>query len=140
VSSNPAQARCTQYNIMWKSFSETCGRSVVFSGYSGILHQLNWPPWYHWNIVDSGTKHHNPNPKRIIRCHFFHRTTLVFCWYWFCTNWSNVTSLNTTRNQTRTDRYLELHFLASQEQKLTMDYFTLLNTLSTISFISLDWK
>ena len=32
-------ARCTRYNIMWYSLSVTCGRSVVFSGYSGFLHQ-----------------------------------------------------------------------------------------------------
>jgi len=38
VSSNPTQARCTGYNIMW-SLSVTCGRSVVFSWYSGFLHQ-----------------------------------------------------------------------------------------------------
>jgi hypothetical protein len=39
VSSNPAQERCTRYNIMWESLSVTCGRSVVFSRYSGFLHQ-----------------------------------------------------------------------------------------------------
>ena len=37
-------------------------RSVVFSRYSGFLYQLNWPPWYNWNIVESGSKHHNLNP------------------------------------------------------------------------------
>ena len=31
VSSNPAQAKCTQYNIMWSSLSVTCDMSVVFS-------------------------------------------------------------------------------------------------------------
>ena len=36
-----------------------CGRSVVFFGYPGFLHQQNWPPWYSWNIVESGIKHHN---------------------------------------------------------------------------------
>ena len=20
-----------------------------------------WPPWYNWNIVESGAKHYNPN-------------------------------------------------------------------------------
>ena len=30
--------------------SLTCGRSVVYSGYSGFLHKENWP-WYNWNIV-----------------------------------------------------------------------------------------
>jgi hypothetical protein len=31
---------------------------VVFSGYSGFLHQQNWMPRYNWNIVESGVKHH----------------------------------------------------------------------------------
>jgi len=31
VSSNPAQARCTRYNIMWLSLSVTCSKLVVFS-------------------------------------------------------------------------------------------------------------
>jgi hypothetical protein len=26
-----------------------------------FLHQLNWPPLYNWNIVESGVKHHKPN-------------------------------------------------------------------------------
>jgi hypothetical protein len=36
--------------------------SMVFSGHSGFLHQLNWRPRYNWNVVESGVKHHNPNP------------------------------------------------------------------------------
>jgi len=32
-----------------------------FSRYSGFLHQWNWPPWYNWNIAESGARHHNPN-------------------------------------------------------------------------------
>jgi hypothetical protein len=32
---------------------------VVFYGYSGFPYQLNWPPWYNWNIVESGVKHHD---------------------------------------------------------------------------------
>ena len=43
--------------------SVTCGRSVVFSGYSDYLHQYNWPPWYSWNIVENGAIHHNSNPS-----------------------------------------------------------------------------
>ena len=35
VSCYSAQARCTRYNSMWLSLSVICGRSVVFSGYSG---------------------------------------------------------------------------------------------------------
>jgi hypothetical protein len=38
-------------------------RSVVFPVYSGFLHQWNWPLPYSWNIVESGVKHHKPNPK-----------------------------------------------------------------------------
>ena len=37
--SNPAQARCARYNVIWSSLSVTCDRSVVFSVYSGFLHQ-----------------------------------------------------------------------------------------------------
>jgi hypothetical protein len=49
-------ARCTLYNITWESFSDIWGRSVVFTEYSGFLHQYNWPPRNSWNIVESGVK------------------------------------------------------------------------------------
>ena len=39
VSSNSVQVRCTRYNIMWYNLSVASGRSVVFSEYSGFLHQ-----------------------------------------------------------------------------------------------------
>ena len=67
VSSNPAQARCTRYNIMGKSLSMTCSRSVVFSRYSGFLHQWNWLPRYRWNFVESGNEHHKPNQINLIK-------------------------------------------------------------------------
>jgi hypothetical protein len=35
----PFMAKCTQYNIMCKSFSVTCDRLVVFSGYFDFLLQ-----------------------------------------------------------------------------------------------------
>jgi hypothetical protein len=35
----PFMARCTRYNLMWYSLSVNCGRSVVFSAYSRLLHQ-----------------------------------------------------------------------------------------------------
>jgi hypothetical protein len=41
--------------------ADSCDRSVVFPGYSGFLHLLNWPPRYNWNIVESGVKHHQTN-------------------------------------------------------------------------------
>ena len=31
-----------------------------------VLHQYNWPPLYNWNIVESGVKHHNPKPNKLI--------------------------------------------------------------------------
>ena len=37
VSSNLDQGEV--YNIMWKSLSVTCDRSVVYSGFSDFLHQ-----------------------------------------------------------------------------------------------------
>jgi hypothetical protein len=34
--------------------------SVVFSRYSGVLHQQYWLLWCNWNIVERGVKHHTP--------------------------------------------------------------------------------
>ena len=42
--------------------SVTCGRSIISTGYTGFLHQLNWPSRYNWNIVESGAKHNNHDP------------------------------------------------------------------------------
>jgi hypothetical protein len=58
--SNPAQTRCTRYNIMWWSLSMTCGRSVVFSEHSDFLHQYNSSLRY--NNFQSEVKHYNPLP------------------------------------------------------------------------------
>jgi hypothetical protein len=63
----------------------TCDRSVVFSGYSGFLHQKNWLPRYNWNIVESGTKHHKhkPNKKLVLmklNLDRFHCTSIIYCW------------------------------------------------------------
>jgi hypothetical protein len=51
----------------------TCDRSVVFSGYFGFIQ--NWPPWYTWNIVESGVKHHNPNPYTAVH----HNIHITWC-------------------------------------------------------------
>jgi len=40
--------------------SVTYDRSVVFSEYSGFLHQQNWPPRYNWNCVESGVIYNIP--------------------------------------------------------------------------------
>jgi hypothetical protein len=61
VSSNSDQAMCTRYTIMLWSLSVTCGRSVLFSRYSGFPHRSIWPPWYNWNIVEHGFNHYKPN-------------------------------------------------------------------------------
>jgi len=50
-----------------KSLSVTSDRSVVFFRSSGFLQQYNWPLRYNWNIVESGTKHHNSNPDPVIK-------------------------------------------------------------------------
>jgi hypothetical protein len=58
---NPAHGQV--YSLQhYVCLTVTCGRSVVFSGYSGFFHQLDWSPWYSWNIFESGVKHHNRNP------------------------------------------------------------------------------
>ena len=37
--------------------------AVVFCGYFGFLHQLNWLPLYNRYIVESGIKHHQTNQQ-----------------------------------------------------------------------------
>ena len=83
---NPFIARRTRYNAMWSSLPVTYGRSVVFSGYTGFLHQLIRPPRYSWNIVESGVKHHKPKPVQysnlcyhlILNLNFFETINLPF--------------------------------------------------------------
>ena len=82
MSSTTVQARCTRYNIMWYSLSVTCDISVVFSGYSGFLHQYNWPSWYNWNIVESVVKYHIPTMSSILLHEYFNITT-----YFSAMNW-----------------------------------------------------
>jgi hypothetical protein len=37
---NVVSSRCTRYNIMRSSLTVTCGRPVIFSEYSGFLHDM----------------------------------------------------------------------------------------------------
>ena len=65
VSSNPAFWRrnvldAKYYVIMFVSDLQQVG---WFSGYSGVLHQYNWPPRYNRNIVESGVKYHTYWPS-----------------------------------------------------------------------------
>jgi hypothetical protein len=77
-------ARCTRYNIKWLA-----RRSMVFCGYSGILHQYNWSPRYNWNIVESGVKHHTP--EQSVRSY----DKVVYClWSSVILDINNMCSLN----------------------------------------------
>ena len=60
VSSNPAQTRWTRCD----KFVSDYDRSVIFSGFSGFLHQQNKPPRYNWNIVESCMKIHKLKLKK----------------------------------------------------------------------------
>jgi hypothetical protein len=63
------------------SLSVTCDRSLVFSGSSGFLRQLNWPPRYNWNIIESGINHHQTNKQiQIIRksINFYHKPNITY--------------------------------------------------------------
>ena len=42
-----------------------------YPGNYGFLHQWNWLPWYHWNIIESGVKHHKPNQTRQLHISIF---------------------------------------------------------------------
>jgi hypothetical protein len=85
----------------------TWGRLVVFSVYSGFLHQYNWPPWYNWNIVESGIKHHNhnPNPPHSDG-HRIHRTVMV----------SNSTNLKKSNNHLP-PQAIHRHSVCNKKQK-----------------------
>ena len=53
----------------------------VFSGYSGFLHQYNWPTRCNWNIVESGIKHNYPTWLQIIQENKL--SELVIVWFYF---------------------------------------------------------
>ena len=56
VSLNPTHGElCLIQHYMIK-FISNLQQVVVFSWYSGFLHQWNWPPRYNRNIVESGMK------------------------------------------------------------------------------------
>jgi len=60
VSLNPAHDEV--YSIQYcDKVCVTCGRLVIFTGYSGFLHQKNW------YMVESGVKHHNHNLNHYVR-------------------------------------------------------------------------
>jgi hypothetical protein len=89
----PTHGEVYSINFMWSSLSVTCDRSVVFSRYSGFLHQSNRLPWYSLNIVENGIKHHNPNPKYRSCIYLTSLTPFILTLYvncrWFCSDWTN---------------------------------------------------
>jgi hypothetical protein len=52
------------------SNSNVSCESGPFFRHSGFLHQQNWPPWYNWNIAESGIKHHNHTLTNILKLLF----------------------------------------------------------------------
>ena len=61
VSSNPAHGEEYSKQHYVIKFVSDLRQVGGFSWYSGFLHQLNWPPRYNWNIVESDVKHYNPD-------------------------------------------------------------------------------
>jgi hypothetical protein len=62
------------------------------SGYSSFPHQQKWQPQYNWTIVESGVKHHNPNPEFRNWSHFLERRIWdkkqIIGWTWkFTPRW-----------------------------------------------------
>ena len=63
MKSNPAHGEVystQQYVIKFVSDLRLVGGFLLVLPF---LHQLNGPPRYNWNIVESDAKHHNPNPQ-----------------------------------------------------------------------------
>jgi hypothetical protein len=54
----------------------------------GFLHQLNWMPWYNWNIVESGVKHHQTNEQTKIF------VTMSQWWIYFNFNTNKISATN----------------------------------------------
>ena len=64
VSSNLDQGEV--YNILWSSLLVINLRQVC--GFLRVLWfppQKNWLPWYNWNIVESGVKHHQQTKQTL---------------------------------------------------------------------------
>jgi len=77
------QAMCTRYKIMWYSLSVTCDRSMVFYGYSGFLHQWNWPHNITEILVKLALSTIKPNQPNVCFGLLEDCTALVFSLYRF---------------------------------------------------------
>jgi hypothetical protein len=94
----------------------TCGRFVVFSWYSGSLHQLTWPPLYSWTIVESDVKHHKQtNLKDVYDSDSIHAGILIHIVIKWKTKVSYYTAGAVPKSKRKksisvTHKYMILHF------------------------------
>ena len=57
----PFMATCTGYNIVWYNVCQWLATGQSFSPDTPVSPtNKKWPPWYSWNIVESGVKLNNP--------------------------------------------------------------------------------
>ena len=61
----------------WHRLLVTCGRSVVFSGYSGFLHQYNWPHDITEILLTVALNTNTLTPYTWHRCHVWTLLTLL---------------------------------------------------------------
>jgi hypothetical protein len=93
-------------------------------------HQLNWPPRYNWNIVESDVKHHNPN-LQIQNClywGYYYHCNKILTYGWVLTGvheyWCNETICNCTRmykkKPSTSEEHEAIHFSAATYCSLTI--------------------
>ena len=88
----------------------TCDMSAVFPGYSCFLHKENWKPRNNWNIVQSGVKHHSPNPIQTVL------TNYSWCWKDELSNSQHDIILKNTGNSTKIKKKTSLEKTITTER------------------------
>jgi hypothetical protein len=101
TASNPTQT-IQHYVIKFGSDIQQVGG---FSGYSGFLPQLNWPPRYSWNIVESGVIHHKPNHSTAILNMYFGIMRKTRWWTVMVNNATNINEQSQAIRVTVLNRY-----------------------------------
>ena len=59
-------ARCNRYDIMSQTFVSILRQVSGFLQVLRFLPTVKLTPWFSWNIVESGVKHHSPNPTNCL--------------------------------------------------------------------------
>ena len=77
----PLPLFCPRYNIMWSNLSVTCDSRQV-GGFLQVLLFLPQIKRYNWNIVESGVKHHKPDPY-LTENYEAHIYTMYFIYFFF---------------------------------------------------------